>query len=176
MAPETKRWLWIALAGVVLCAASFSAGAFLGPKRVETMEKIVYRDLTMEDLTKGMTFTKTVNKTIYRNVVTEVTDAGTKTTDLTTEVIGSHEDKNSSETTRKLVDKGGESEKLKTVTAQPRWAVGVFVGASTIKPQLVITGPLVVGAEVDYRVVGGVSLGLRGNTAGTFGLTGKLEF
>jgi hypothetical protein len=54
--------------------------------------------------------------------------------------------------------------------------VTLQVGASLPKPWLQLYGPLVIGAEVDYRLVGGLSVGVWINTFGAAGAALKLEF
>lgn len=182
MSPEQRTHLeraGLALAGVLLLVLGFSAGRFSAPLQVETrdVERVVYRDLTVEDLTKGMTFAKTVQKTVYRNVVTTITDAGTVIADNSIEHEGAEESSSSTETKRTTEEHAGqrETEKTSVTTLRPDWRVGVQIGAA-LKPALVITGPLVLGASVERRIVGGVSAGLWGNTVGAGGASVSLEF
>lgn len=167
------RSLWIAGAVVVaLLAGAFSAGAFLKPAKVET--RIEFRDLTVEDLTRGFTFAKTVEVTRWRKVTTTPTPAGAVIVDES----GSHEGSTvaAAETvTDKRTDEHSGSS-VQTVTARPDWRVGVLVGASLVKPQLPITGPLVLGVQVERRIIGGVSLGAWVNTVGAAGGVVSLEF
>lgn len=166
---------WAIAAGVVLlvAAGSFSAGRFTAPVKTET--RVEWRDITTEDLTRGLTFTKTVNRTVYRNVVTTVTpDAGTVVVDTSVEHEGTDEHRTDEVTAKRTTEHAGE--RVETVTLRPDWRVGLQVGASLREPALPITGPLVLGATVERRIVGGVSAGVWANTVGAAGASVSLEF
>ena len=162
--------LFTVIGVIALCALSFSAGAFLGPRRVEYKERVEFKQLAVEDITKGFTFAKTVNKTIYRNVVTTITDAGTTIVDTSKEQEGIQENGAGNEKKSATVNTDVVKDTSKVVINQPKWRVGGSIGASAVKPWLPITGPMVIGVEGDYRVVGGVFVGLRLNTVGTASL------
>ena len=179
MTPEQRTHLeraGLVLFGVLLLVVGFSAGRFSGPAKVETreVEKVVFRDLLVEDITKGFTFAKTVEKTVWRNV--ETRPDGT-TVDRSIVHEGSRQDSSATETGRRTEERAGvrEIEKTSVTTLRPDWRVGVQVGAA-LKPALVITGPLVIGASVERRIVGGVSAGLWGNTVGAGGASVSVEF
>ncbi|MHB1065627.1 MAG: hypothetical protein ACYC1Z_14260 [Georgenia sp.] len=171
-----RSWPWV-LALVLMGVGAFSAGRFSAPRQVETreVEKLVFRDLTVEDLTKGMTFTKTVTKTVWRNVETK--PDGT-VVDRSIEREGGTEASTTTEARRTTEEHTGEreTEKTSTTTLQPSWRVGLQVGASLRPPALPITGPLVIGASVERRIVGGVSAGLWANTVGAGGASLSVEF
>lgn len=169
---SAREWAGGLIALVSLVALSFSAGAFLKPAKVET--RVEFRDLTVEDLTRGFTFAKTVEVTRWRNVVTTITDAGTTITDRTIEREGGTVAAAETEQVKRTEDRRGSS--VQTSTARPDWRIGVLVGASMVKPQLEITGPLVVGVQVERRILGGVSLGAWANTVGAAGGVVSLEF
>jgi hypothetical protein len=63
-----------------------------------------------------------------------------------------------------------------TTTLRPDWRVALHVGASLRDPFLKFAGPLVLGAEVDRRIIGGLSVGLWINTYGAAGLGFAFEF
>lgn len=167
-----KRTL-IAIAVLVLVSVgSFSAGRFSAPLEVKTLEveKVVYQSLMTEDVTRGMSFTKVEQRTVYKNVVTtvvETPDVGTITTvsDNSIEKFGASETGTATETESRTETIVVEREviKEKTVTLQPDWSVGVLVGTSfdvLDKPFLPIAGPLIVGLEAERRIVGGFYLGV----------------
>lgn len=176
----------LALVGVLLLVVGYAAGRYSAPLQVETreVEKLVYRDLTVEDLTKGMTFARQVELTRWRNVVTTITvtpDAGTVTViaDNTIEREGSQESTSSTETSRRTEEHAGERTTEKTVitTLRPSWSLGVLVGATWLEPALPIAGPLVLGATADVRLgQTPFSLGAWGTTQGAFGVIGRGEF
>lgn len=182
MTPEQRTHLQragIAVAAVLLLVVGFSAGRFSAPLQVQEreVEKLVYRDLTVEDLTRGMTFTRQVEVTRWRNVTTTTTDAGTVVVDRTIEREGAQESSSSTEARRTTEERAGtqERERERTTTLQPDWRIGVQVGAA-LKPAMVITGPLVIGASVERRILGGVSAGLWANTVGAGGASISVEF
>lgn len=74
------------------------------------------------------------------------------------------------------VTAASEQTHTQTVTLRPQWRVSLLAGASLPKPALQLYGPLVLGAEVDYRIVGGLSAGVWLNTVGAAGLALTLEF
>jgi hypothetical protein len=59
---------------------------------------------------------------------------------------------------------------------RPSWRVAVLAGASLRAPLLPLAGPLVLGAEVDYRLAGPLSAGLWASTSGAAGLSLAVEF
>jgi hypothetical protein len=77
--------------------------------------------------------------------------------------------------TSSLVDRSGlrKEETSKVTVAQAKWRVGALVGASLTAPAIPITGPLVLGATVEMRIVGGVWVGAWVLTSGQAG--GKIS-
>ena len=177
---KVKRALSLVLVALVFLAIGLAAGRFIAPAVVETrdVERVVYRDLAVEDITKGYTFARTVERTVWRNVTTTVTDAGTTTVDLTTEHEGEAESGTVTEQLHRVEIVEVERERVveKTVTLRPDWRVGALVGASWNAPLVPIAGPLVLGVQVDRRIVGGLSAGLWVNTVGAAGGVISLEF
>lgn len=188
LTPEQTTWAkrgGAALAVLLLLVLAFSAGRFSAPLQVQEreVEKLVYRDLSTEDITRGYTFTRVEQRTVYRNVVTTITvtpDAGTVTTtaDNTVEHYGGQLDGAVTEQEARVELVQAEREVLveKIATLRPDWRVGAQVGASLQPPALVIAGPLVLGASVERRILGGVSAGLWANTAGAGGASVSVEF
>ena len=166
---------WAVVVGVVLLVGvgAFSAGRFTAPLKTET--RIEWRDLTVEDLTRGLTSARTVTRTVYRNVITTVTpDAGTVTVDTSVEHEGTDEHLTDELIAKRTTEHAGE--RVETVTLRPDWRIGAQVGASLREPALPITGPLVLGVSVERRIVGGVSAGLWANTVGAGGASVSVEF
>lgn len=176
--PEENRKRVVAVVVVgALVGGAFAAGRFSAPRVVETrdVERVVYKDLSVEDLTKNYAATKVITKTVWRNVI--VRPDGTKE-DKTIEREGADEKINAKERSAKTTVSEGERERIvtKTVTLQPDWRIGVQVGASLRQPALPITGPLVIGVQAERRIVGGVSAGLWANTVGAGGAVVSVEF
>jgi hypothetical protein len=157
---------------VSLVLASFAAG--FGAGRATTEPVVEYRtiDLKTEDITRGFTFARTVNVTRWRNVVTTITDAGTTISDQTIEREGS----STSGIETEQVKRVEYVEREKIVTLRPDWRVSLTAGASLVTPAVPITGPLVIGASVEHRIVGPFSAGLWLNTVGAGGVVLSGEF
>lgn len=168
-------WPW-ALALLLTAVGAFSAGRFSAPAKVQEVERWKTLNLTTEDVTRGMTFARTTERTVWRNVVTTTTDAGTVVVDRTVEHEGTHEDGASTETNSRTEKHEGELAREKTTTLQADWRIGLQIGASLKPPALPITGPLVIGASLERRIIGGVSVGVWGNTFGAAGASASLEF
>lgn len=170
-----SSWPW-ALALLFTAVGAFSAGRFSAPEQVREVERWKTLDLTTEDVTKGMTFAKTVDRTVWRNVVTTTTDAGTVVVDRSVEHEGSTTNSTETSSSRTSEEHAGELAREKTTTLQADWRIGVQVGASLVAPKLPITGPLVIGASIERRIIGGVSAGLWANTVGAGGASVSVEF
>jgi hypothetical protein len=177
MPTEFRSRLILAGVVLVLLVAAFSAGRFSAPREVEVVEKekLVYFD---QFVTKSAMVDLSVRK--ERQVVTRRTvitpDAGT-VIDERIETGGTTENHiaTNTESDRKTsMDR--ENYKATTTTNQPKWRVTAQVGVAMGDPKLPLAGPLVVGAEVDYRIAGGVSAGVWGNTVGAAGVAVSLEF
>ncbi len=176
MSPEQRVVFWsswrkgvvLGLVALVLCALAFSAGRFSAPEQVRWQTL----DLKTEDITRGFTFARTVTRTVYRNVITTVTDAGTTIADNSIE----HEGEASTGTETETAKRAELVEREQTVTLRPEWRVSGQVGASLVTPAIPITGSLVVGVSVERRIIGGVSAGLWGNTVGAGGVVVSGEF
>lgn len=175
--------------GLALLFAAFSAGRFSAPLKVETRDviKTVYQDKIVDRVQyvdKVVTVqaeAKTVTRTVYRDVERKpdgtvidhtITKEGA-TDDKTSKVT---DDKAKTEAKTEQVSASTLQEHTQTVTLRPSWAVTLQFGASLPKPWLPLYGPLVIGAEVDYRIVGGLSAGVWISTFGAAGLALKLEF
>jgi hypothetical protein len=174
----TPRQIAIAVGVLVLThAAALSAGRFSAPLKVETRDvvKTQYVDRVVEKRVEVAGATKVETRVIYRDVIRK--PDGT-IVDHTVTKTGDSETANSAsaDTKAEAVSAASEQTHTQTVTLRPQWAVTLQVGASLPKPWLQLYGPLVIGAEVDYRLVGGLSVGVWINTFGAAGAALKLEF
>jgi hypothetical protein len=195
MTPEQreklKRAAWIGLWLIVANLGGVIVGRFLAPAQVETreVERLVYRDLTVEDLTRGMTFAREVHVTRWRNVTTTITvtpDAGTTTTitDRTVEREGTAESSSSTETRRTTEDHAGQRDTERvSKPALTSGSLGALVGATWTElapaPSVVtfgVLGDLRLGRTPCF-VGGWGALGLGGGQLrqGTLGLSGRCE-
>lgn len=172
----------MALAAVLLLAVGFAAGRYSAPLQVEVREvereKLVFRELATEDIVKGMSFAKSVEKTVWRNV--ETRPDGT-TVDRSVVHEGARTDSTSSETARRTEERAGESSREKSsvtiTTLRPSWSVGVLVGATWKEPALPVAGPLVLGATAEIRLAQTpFLLGVWGTTQGALGASLRGEF
>lgn len=60
---------------------------------------------------------------------------------------------------------------------RPAWSVSLMPGAQVLGSKAVtLFGPLVVGASVEHRFIGPISLGVWGSTSGAIGATLRTEF
>lgn len=185
MTPEGRAEFWAGwrrgvVISLVSLAVGLAAGRFSAPERVETRDVDRWHtlDLKTEDITRGMTFARTVEVTRWRNVVTTITDAGTTITDKTIEHEGSTENTATTEQLHRVEVVEVERERVveKTVTVRPQFRASLLAGASLREPWLVLSGPLVLGLQFDVRLFGGLSLGLWINTFGAAGGAVSLEF
>lgn len=176
-----KRRGLIAAGVLVTLVGAFSAGRFSAPRQVQVIDTahLVFQDRVVEKIktVEVQVQAKAETKIVYRDRVVskdgtvtehevEKTATATQTSDVKTDTDKKAEQRNDSiETTHQ-----------QTVTLQPKWGVGLLVGASYPKPLVPIAGPLVLGAEVDYRIIGGLSAGIWLNTFGAGGIALRFEF
>lgn len=162
---------------LALLAGAFSVGRFTAPVVTETrdVEHVVYKDRVVEKVVTVQAAAKVITRVVYRDKVT--TPDGT-VTEHEHETTGEHENTDTTTKTDTVADHASETvtEHTKTVTLRPKWRVSLLAGASLKDPLLPIAGPLVLGAEVDYRIAGGLSAGLWLNTVGAAGLSLAWEF
>lgn len=174
---------WLIAAGVVLAVAvlAFSAGRFSAPEQTytSTVNHVVYKDRIVEQVVHDVVTvaTKAETKIVYRDVVRAsdgtVTDRSIETTKDDTKAETKSETKSEHVEVRD-VERVVTVEKV--VTLRPDWRVGVGVGYSFVVPAVPVSGPLVLQAAVDRRIVGGVSVGLWASTVGAAGVAVGLEF
>lgn len=173
----TRTRLLIAAGVALALVASFVGGRFSAPLKVETrdVEKVVFKDRVVEKIVTVEKAAKVETKIVYRDRVImkdgTITEREVEKTDAKTD-------------TEKTADASKvevrEVEKLVTVekitTLRPDWRVGILAGASIREPLVPIAGPLVLGLEVDRRIIGGFSAGVWVNTSGAAGVALSLEF
>lgn len=173
MTPTTRQWVAGGVALVVLLALAFSAGRYTAPVKtdVREVERVVWKDRVVEKVVTRKA--KAEERIVYVDRV--VSPTGEVREKRTTHTLAD---------TRELVDSGkttesaGSTEKSasSTSTLRPDWRVGVLAGASMREPLLPLAGPLVLGASVERRILGGLSAGAWVNTVGAAGASVSLEF
>jgi hypothetical protein len=172
-----KRRAVIAAAVLLALAAAFVGGRFSAPLQVKTIDtvRVEYRDRVVETVKTVEVMAKAETKIVYRDRV--ITKDGT-ITEHETERTATREDSVKNDQTEKTEEHAGVTERTveKTVTLRPSWRVGLQVGASLRAPFVPIAGPLVLGLQVDYRLVGGLTAGLWLNTYGAAGVGVSFEF
>lgn len=168
MSPWKRRAL-IALGVVLALAGAFSAGRYTAPEQLHEVEKVVWKDRVVEKVVTRKA--KAEERIVYVDRV--VSSTGEVREKRTTHTLAD---------TRELTDLGktsessGSSTSSSTTTLRPDWRVGVLVGASIREPLVPVAGPLVLGASVERRIVGGLSAGAWVNTVGAAGASVSLEF
>lgn len=173
MTPTARQWVAGGIALVVLLALSFSAGRYTSPAKVDVreVEKIVWKDRIVEKVVTKKA--KAVDRIVYVDRVV-MPDGEIREKTSTRTITDARELVNT--------DKASESEgkadssKATVTSARPDWRVGVLVGASLREPLLPLAGPLVIGASVERRIIGGVSAGAWVNTGGAAGAAVSVEF
>lgn len=177
LASPWKRRLLIAAAVVLALLGAFVGGRFSGPREVQTIDfaHVVFQDRIVEKVKTVEVKAEAQTKIVYRDRV--VTKDGT-VTEHTVEKTDTKRDDVTRSTDSKTTDEKSDSTVThqQTVTLQPKWGLGVLLGASYPKPLIPIAGPLVIGLEVDYRIIGGLSAGLWLNTFGAGGIALRFEF
>ncbi len=168
-----RQWVAGGIALVVIIAASFSAGRFTAPARVDVreVEEVVWKDRVVEKVVTRKA--KAEERVVYVDRV--VSPTGEVREKRTTRTLTD---------ARELVDSGKTSESAgsteksasSTSTLRPDWRVGVLVGASLREPLVPIAGPLVLGASVERRILGPFSVGAWVNTVGAAGASVSGEF
>ncbi len=152
-----RPYLIAACVALAVGVGAFSAGRFSAPLKVETreIERVVFQDRVVEKVVTVKA--KAETKIVYRErVVTKdgtVTERESERTDTKTDTA-----KNAD--TVAAHDGASERSAVTITTLRPSWRVGVLVGAAYQQPLLPISGPLVVGALAEYRLVGGLWVGL----------------
>lgn len=155
-----SRWVLYPVLLVALVAA-FSAGRFSAPLQVE--ERVEYRT----ELRTVTVQAKARERVVYREKVT-LPDGTTTEKTSSRELL-------KVDTTAKA-DSTSTGLTAKTTTLRPDWRIGVLAGATWKEPALTIAGPLVLGVQVERRIIGGVSVGAWGSTQGAAGASVSVEF
>jgi hypothetical protein len=165
---QLPRWGRV-LVVVAVAVAGYSAGRFSAPAEVEERVSVatVYRDRIVEKRVE----VRGRDRIVYRDSTS--TPDGTvhvieveKTIDVERVAVATDATREGQQTI----------EVIKRVEVRPGWRVAVLAGASLSAPAVPIAGPLVLGVEIDRRIVGGVSAGVWANTGGAAGLAVSLEF
>lgn len=168
----------IAVVAVLLAlVGAFSAGRFSAPLKVETrdVEHVVFKDRVVEKVVTVTQAAKVETKIVYRDRVIEPTG---RITEHEIEKTGTAENVTKTDDAVKVATQAAETEhKTETkTTLQADWRVHLQLGASLRDPLLPIAGPLVIGVQVDRRIIGGLSAGVWASTYGAAGLGVSFEF
>jgi hypothetical protein len=149
--------------------------------RTQTVEVEKVRTVTVHDVAEAKDSAekvRTVVVTKYRWMPGGITEAETTTRAATD--TDTHETKqaHTSGTQDRAVDVRTTTVELRTVTpVRPRWSVSLMPGAQLFGSKAVtLFGPLVLGASVEHRFIGPVSLGVHASTSGAAGITLRTEF
>jgi hypothetical protein len=152
---------------LVALAASFAAGRFSTPTKVET--KVEYVDRVREVRT---TVIARVVDTKVRRVIVTAPDGSSRTE----EAIDTHVDERSNESSE--IAKSTESKTAtQTVRDAPRVTISALVGITIPNSTSSLTqATLTYGVHAQYRIAGPFVLGAWFSTPGSIGLSGGLTF
>lgn len=176
VSPEVKRRLTEVTVVLVLVALAFSAGRYSAPAEIE--QRVEYRTewkTKTVEVVKWKTARTVDTRTTTTPVVLTV-DGGTVVAAATVTEVRERENSSGGSSVAAATDTSSAGKTESRTTALPDWRIGVQVGASLPAPALPITGPLVIGAQVERRILGGVSAGVWGNTVGAGGVAVSVEF
>jgi hypothetical protein len=185
MGARMKRtWLIASSAGLVVLLATFAAGRYSRAPQVVT--KDVVRTQTVE-VEKVLTVTvhdvaeaksaeekvRTITVTKYRWMPGGITEAETTTRAATD--TATHETKQASTKVEKQADASRSTTVVELHTSTPvrhSWSLSLMPGYQWHgTPFVDAKGPLVIGASVEHRFIGPLSIGLWGSTSGAAGIT-----
>ena len=151
----------LALIAVVAGGGGFAAGKFTGAASVEERIQVV----TVTHEVKVQSRARDVVRYIERTTLPD----GTKTEKVSERIATKAE-------TTTATDASSSATTVRKTERAPDWRVGVLVGATWKEPALVISGPLVLGVQVERRMLGPFSLGVWGTTQGAAGASISGEF
>ncbi len=183
-APVKRTWLIASAAGLVVLLGTFAAGRYSrAPQvvtkdvvRTQTVEVEKVHTVTVHDVAEAKaaeTQVRTVTVTKYRWLPGGITEAEATTT---------KQADTATQQTRQARTQASQdvAHEAKTVTVElhtstpmrPAWSVSLMPGYQWHgTPFIDAHGPLVIGASVEHRFIGPLSIGLWGSTAGAAGIT-----
>jgi hypothetical protein len=170
-APAPRAGVWVAF--VAVAALAYSAGRWWEPQQAEaqivTLTK--FKDRIVEKRVESAS--KSRERIVYRE--RETRPDGTKIERETERALTLAK---SSVNASTETERSGSTltESKSSVTDRPQWRVSVQAGAALRAPAVDLAGPLVIGAQIDRRILGGVSVGLWANTVGAGGVAVSAEF
>lgn len=177
MKVEGKGVTLAVIAALLLALGAFVAGRFTAPLKVETreIEHVVFKDRVVEKVVTVERAAKLVTQVVYRD--REIAKDGT-IREHEVETTATKEDTSKVENRAHTATHEGEATVTKTVTTtlRPDWRVAVLAGGSIQPPLVPIAGPLVLGVELDRRIIGGLSAGAWVSSAGAAGASVSFEF
>lgn len=175
---KARRGLVVGVVVALLClAGAFSAGRFSSPAVVATAISVqVARVETVKVVERIVTVKEAAKTTIlWRDRV--IAKDGTVTEHVVEKTASDSKVSVSDNTDRTAtLSEQSNSVSTKTVTNLPRWRISLGVGASLTNPLVPIAGPLVIVTSGEYRVIGGLSLGIWLNTGGSAGILASFAF
>lgn len=159
----------VALGLALGLVAGAAIGRLMGPEKVQTsyVDRVVFKDRVVEKIVTAKAKTEVVYRDVTHKPDGTVVDRSIEKSVLSEKASADREKTHEGKSTIEI---------QKTITARPDWRVSAGVGASIVQPALPVYGPLVMQAEVDRRIVGGLSVGVWGSTVGAAGVAVSLEF
>lgn len=159
----------VGVLALLLCAAAFSAGRFSAPVEVEERYDVEVR--WRERVVERVVTVKAKDRIVY--VERTVKPDGTVHERSETR---EQEREHATRDTERSQEAQTKESSVKTVTVQPKWRVGLTTGATLRDPLIPIAGPLVIGVQIDHRIVGGLSAGIWASSYGAAGVSLSMEF
>ncbi len=180
----TRRRAIIAGAALAVLLVAFLGGRYSRTPQVVTVDKVRtetvqverLKTVTVHDVAEAKAVeakVRTITVTRYRWMPGGITEAETTTRAATD--MDTHETKqaHASGTQDRAVDVRTQTVELHTATpVRPNWSVSLMPGAQLFGSKAVtIWGPAVLGASVEHRFIGALSLGIWGSTSGSVGIS-----
>lgn len=168
-APRALVWAGFGLALV----AAWNVGRWSEPQEQSSSVVLVTRTVERQQKKSAAARVQYVDRVIYRERETRLN--GTKIERESERESARLNERAETSSERTAQSDARQEIRIATVD-RPDWRVSAQVGASLQAPAVPIAGLLVIGAQVERRIAGGVSAGVWGNTAGAAGVSVSVEF
>lgn len=177
---------------LAMLVLAYATGRYLQPANVVEKEKVVTRveiqEKIVEKVVEKKVYVEVEAKVVHKETTTVKGKDGTETTKTVEDTKSdTHKNGEDTKTADKVVERVVEKVVIKEVekivtAAKPNWRLGPMVGVDLRTalggpPQLIPQlGPMVIGVQVERRVLGPISLGVYGQTSGVVGASLTVEF
>lgn len=176
-------WPWKVAILLLLAVALFLGGRCSRTPETKTVEKVVvqYKDRVVTQTVQSEA--KTQVRVVYRDRIVIRKPDGEIVTHNVVKTEQGQSDRVVNATTKTSTNVAATSQvgtsvpAAKTAVDRPRWHVNLLAGVEATalsKPQLL--GPIALGAQVEYRLIGPLWIGAFGITSGSAGISLGVEF